>query len=164
MQAKTLTAYDLIEQFIGRAIQLNAQLRLAAQTKAKSEGVANELEKAEVTKHLTMEIRQQLQSLALKLSGYSSKSSISLAPEINVEHSVLESNSLVEWNENDSRLRFKDSLIMEYLVAEQIKEELIHLTAASLTKEKTTIQKEILLNQHLLKSQSITEYDYSNSL
>ena len=97
-----------------------------------------------------MEIKQQLQSLAFKLSRYSSKSSISLVPENNVERSVLESNSLIEWNENDSRLRFRDSLIMDFLVANQIKEELIHLTAASLTKEKIVIQKEILLNQHLL--------------
>ena len=67
------------------------------------------------------------------------------------ERSVLESNFLLEWNESDSSLKFRDSLIMEYLVAEQIKEELIHLTAASLTKEKITIQKEILLNQRLLK-------------
>ena len=150
LQAKTLTAYHFIEQFIDRAIQLNTQLRLAALTKAKSDGVANELEKAEAIKCFTIEIRQQLQSLALKLSGYSSKSSISLTPEINVERSVLESNSLLEWNESNSSLRFRDSLVMKYLVAEQIREELVQLTAASLTKEKIMIQKEILLNQHLL--------------
>ena len=150
LRAKTLTAYHLIEQFIDRAIQLNAQQRLAALTRTNSEEGANELEKAEVTKNLAMEIRQQLQTLALKLSGYSSKTSISLALEINVERSVLESNSLIEWNENDSRLRFKDSLIMDFLVANQIKEELIYLTAVSLAKEKPTIQKEILLNQRLL--------------
>ena len=36
LRAKTLTAYNLIEQFIDRAIQLNAQLRLAAKLKQKA--------------------------------------------------------------------------------------------------------------------------------
>ena len=40
---------------------------------------------------------------------------------------------------------------MEYLVAEQIEEELIGLSASYLTKDKLVIQKEILFNQCLLK-------------
>ena len=66
LKPKTLTAYHLIKQFIDIAIQLNAQLRLAALAKTKSEESANELEKADVTKLLTTEIRQQLQNLAIK--------------------------------------------------------------------------------------------------
>ena len=87
------------------------------------------------------------------------KTLISFEAEIKVERSVLEFNSLIRWNESDSSLRFRDPIIMEYLVAEQIKEELIRLTAASLTKGKNVIQKEILLNQHLLNlraSQNMT--------
>ena len=92
-----------------------------------------------------------MQILALKLSGYSSKISISTASEIKVERSVLELNSLVEGSENDSSLRFYDLLIMEYLIAEQIKEELIRLSEALLAKENTVIHKDILLNQQYLK-------------
>ena len=54
-----------------------------------------------------MEIRQQLQSLALKLNGYSSKASISTASETQIEHLDLRSNSPVEWN--DERLSPKIS-------------------------------------------------------
>ena len=159
LEPKTLTGYQLIEQFIDNAIFLNAQLRLAALTKKESDEDANKLEKDKTTINLATEIRQQLQSLALELSRYSSNPSISTALKIKVEHSLLESNSLLECNENNSNLRFHDSLIMEYLVAEQIREELVQLTAASLVKEKLMIQKELLLNQHLLNlraSQNMT--------
>ena len=53
-------------------------------------------------------------------------------------------------NKSNSSLRFHDPLILEYLVAEQIKEELIRLSIALFKNEKLVIQEELLLNQHLL--------------
>ena len=154
VQARTLTDYHLTERFIDKAIQANDQLKLATSIKTESEEGANKSEKAEVREHLTSDIKQQLQSLALRWSGYSLNSSISTAMGSKVEHSVLELNFLVEWSKSLSSWKFYDTLVMEYLVAEQIKQELIHLTAAYLTKEKITIQESILLNQHLLKLRS----------
>ena len=151
LQTKALTIYQLIERFIDKAIHLNAQLSLNASTKTERKEDAEELEKAEVLNTVKSEIRKQLQRLALKLSGYSLNPSTNAALEFKVENSVLGMNSLLKWNENLAIFKFRHALVMEFLVAEQIKEELIHLSGALLKKEKTTIQKDMLLNQHLLK-------------
>ena len=151
LQTKAFTNYNFIEQFINRAIYLNAQMKSTASLKTEGKKDANELEENKVLKPLVTQIRQQLRNLALKLSGYSLNSSIIKAPESELDPSILELNSLVRWDKNFSTLKFCDSLVMEYLVAEQIKEELISLSAAYLTKDKSVIQKEIFLNQRLLK-------------
>ena len=151
LQTKAFTNYYFIEQFINRVIYLNAQMKSAASIKTEGKRYANKLEENKVLKPLVTQIRQQLQSLALKLSGYSLNSSYIKAPESELDFSILELNSLVKWDNNFSTLRFRDSLVMEYLVAEQFKEELAGLSAAYLTKDKSVIQKEILLNQRLLK-------------
>ena len=164
LKAKTLTDYQLIERFIDKAIHLNAQLSLAASTKTEKKEGAEELENPEILNHTKLEIRQQLQNLALKLSGYSLNSSIDTAPGTQVKHSVLELNSLLEWNENLAIFRFRHSFVMEFLVAEQIKEELINLAAASPTEGKNHTTERDASKSAFIEFQYSTKPHYEHSL
>ena len=92
----------------------------------------------------------------MKHSGYSSNSSTSFVPKVELERSVLELNPLIEWDKSLSEFKFRYSLVMEFFVAEKIKQELIRFTAASLTKEPVKIQEDILLNQDLIRFRTRT--------
>ena len=145
-QLKPFSSYYLIESFINMKLQFDFEQRLTSSVTAKNEGEGDQSEEIQAREQYIKIMKHQLRSLALELAGYSINSANkSISRNIN-ETLVTESNSLIEWDSNLSTIKFRYPFIMEFLVAEQIKEEIIQQKSTS----PITIQKEILLNQQMV--------------
>ena len=97
-------------------------------------------------KRLVAQIQQQVQKLAIRLSG------ITMEREATIEDaSLLEACSFIEWRSSYSEIRFKYPLFHEFFVAQSIEEELNEkLQSENLTTKPTNF----LLNEILLTSAS----------
>ena len=126
-QKKILTKRFLLESFVNQAIQ--------------SQGDEKE-------KLLVKKVSQQIQAIALELSGYFIDKSAT-HPNKNEDLPISKLYPLITWDDKQSRIKFDCPLLLEYFVAKSIEEE-INEQISSSQGEQLKASKELLLNKRLL--------------
>jgi uncharacterized protein YjbI with pentapeptide repeats len=145
----------LIESFVNEVIQSMAKENLdeskRSANKEESKNSRKEEDQHQAVLHIK-EIRQQAQTFALKSRGYVISKSNYERNQHN-DPSVLKIHPLVKWDNSNYQLRFDHQLLLEFLIAKRIEEEISQIRSST-QDERLKIKKDLLINQRLLTSEA----------